>query len=64
MTSTEISVHNVISIVLGDRKLLGRDSMSPFWTREIVITNDRGESVMIQLFSHSDDEEAALKVQS
>ena len=65
MTTTDISVHNVTSIILGDRRLLGADTDNPFYTRDIVITNDRGESVAITLFSVRDaDEDTALKVQS
>ena len=64
MTTSEISVHNVTSIVIGDRRLLGADGNNPFYTREIIITNNRGEQVSITVFSHSDDEDTALKVQS
>ncbi len=64
MTTSEISVHNVTSIVIGDRRLLGADGSNPFYTREIIITNTRGEQVSITVFSHSDDEDTALKVQS
>lgn len=64
MNTADISIHNVTSVVVGDRRFHGGDSSNPFWTRDIVITNDRGESVTINLYSHSDDEDTALKVQS
>lgn len=62
MSTTEISIHNVVSIVVGDRRF--HDGNSPFYTRDITITNERGESVVINLYSHQDDEDVALKVQS
>ena len=63
MNTADISIHNVTSIVVGDRKF--HDSpTNPFFTRYIVITNDRGETVTICMYSHSDDEDTALKVQS
>ena len=64
MNTAELSLHNVVSIVVGDRRFHGSNSDNPFWTRDIVITNIRGESVTIYLYSHSDDEDTALKVQS
>ena len=65
MSTADISIHNVTSIVLGDRRLLGADTDNPFYTRDLVITNDRGESVAITLYSVRDaDEETALKVHS
>jgi hypothetical protein len=64
MSAADISIHNVTSIVLGDRRLLGAETNDPFWTRELVITNDRKESIVITLYSRSDDEDTALKVQS
>ena len=65
MNTTNISIHNVTSIVLGDRRLLCADTDNPFYTRDIVITNNRGESVNITLFSvHDADEDTGLKVLS
>jgi hypothetical protein len=64
MNTAELSLHNVVSIVVGDRRFHGGNSDNPFWTRDIVITNDRGQSVTINMYSHSDDEDTALKVQS
>ena len=65
MSTADISIHNVTSIVLGDRRLLGADTDNPFYTRDIVITNNRGESVNITLFSvHDADEDTGLKVLS
>ena len=63
MSTTDISINNVTSIVVGDRRF-HESPTNPFFTRDIVITNDRGESVTINLYSHSDDEDTALKVQS
>ena len=65
MNTTNISIHKVTSVVIGDRRLIGADTDDPFYTRDIVITNNRGESVNITLFSVRDaDEDTALKVQS
>lgn len=65
MSTADISIHNVTSVVLGDRRLLGADTDNPFYTRDIVITNDRGERVSITLYSVKDaDEDTGLKVQS
>lgn len=64
MNTADISIHNVTSIVVGERRFHGGYSSNPFWTRDIVITNDRGESVTINLYSQSDDEDTAIKVQS
>lgn len=65
MSTADISIHNVTSIVLGDRRMLGADTDNPFYTRDIVVTNDRGESVNITLYSVKDaDEDTGLKVQS
>ena len=65
MNTADISIHNVISIVVGDRLFHGGDSSNPFWARDIVITNDRGESITITAYSTRDaDEDTALKVQS
>jgi len=64
MNTADISIHNVTSIVVSERRFHGGNSDNPFWTRDIVITNDRGESVSINLYSHSSDEDSALKVQS
>ena len=63
MRTTDISMHDVKSIVLGDRRYHDSGN-SPFYSRDITITNDRGESIVISLYSHSDDEDTALKVQS
>ena len=51
MNTTNISIHKVTSVVIGDRRLIGADTDDPFYTRDIVITNNRGESVNITLFS-------------
>ncbi len=63
MNTADISIHNVTSIVVSERRFHESPTNS-FFTRDIVITNDRGESVTINLYSHSDDEDTALKVQS
>ena len=63
MNTADISIHNVTSIVVSERRFHDSPTNS-FFTRDIVITNDRGESVTINLYSHSDDEDTALKVQS
>ena len=65
MNTTNISIHKVTSVVIGDRRLIGADTDDPFYTRDIVITNNRGESVNITLFSvHDADEDTGLKVLS
>lgn len=64
MNVTEVSIHNVKSVVVSDRRLLGGGTDHPFYSREIVITNDRDESVTISLYSYDSDEDEALKVRS
>ena len=63
MNTADISIHTVTSIVVSERRFHENPTNS-FFTRDIVITNDRGESVTINLYSHSDDDDTALKVQS
>lgn len=65
MNTANIEVHNVKSIVVSDRRCHNADRDDAFFTRDIVITNDRGESVTITAYSTRDaDEDTALKVQS
>lgn len=59
----ELSIHNVASIQVGDRKFHDSDSR-PFWHREIVITDEKGLSFTISLFCGNEDDDKALKVQS
>lgn len=61
--SIELNIHNVTSITVGDRKFHDSD-ISPFWHREIVITDEKGVSYTISLYSRDDDEDNALKVRS
>ena len=63
MNTADISIHNVTSIVVSERRFHESPTNS-FFTRDIIITDERGESVTINLYSHSDDEDTALKVQS
>lgn len=64
MNTADISIHNVTSIVVSERRFHESPTNS-FFTRDIVITNDRGESVTICVYSCRDaDEETAIKVQS
>lgn len=64
MNVTEVSIHNVKSVVISDRRRHGEGTDREFYTREIVITNDRNESVTISLYSYESDEDEALKVRS
>jgi len=41
--TTSTSIHKVASIQLGERRYHGGSS-APFWSREIVITDDKGNT--------------------
>ena len=65
MNTANIEIHSVKSIVISDRRCHNADRDDAFFTRDIVITNDRGESVTICVYScRGDDEDVAIKVQS
>lgn len=55
----DISIHNTKSIEISAlREVTGS---TPFFTRDIVITDDRGHTITITCYSHSDEGEE-LKV--
>lgn len=65
MNTADISIHNVTSIVISDRREINAGREDAFFVRDIVITNDRGEYITITAYSTRDaDEDTALKVQS
>lgn len=59
MTST--SIQKVISIELGARRYHGGSS-APFWSREIVITDDVGNTHTVELYSSGQEDDDCLKV--
>lgn len=65
MNTANIEFHNAKSIVISDRREINAGREDAFFVRDIVITNDRGESITITAYSTRDaDEDTALKVQS
>jgi hypothetical protein len=59
MTST--SIHKVASVELGERKYHGGSS-APFWSREIVITDDKGSTHTVELYANGEEDSDVLKV--
>jgi hypothetical protein len=59
MTST--SIHKVTSVQLGERRYHGGSS-APFWSREIVITDDKGNTHTVELYASGEEDSDALKV--
>ena len=65
MNTANIEIHSTKSVVISDCREINQGRDDAFFTRDIVITNARGESVTITLYScRDDDENTALKVQS
>lgn len=65
MNTADISIHYVTSIVISDRREINAGREDAFFVRDIVITNNRGESITINAYStRNADEDTALKVQS
>lgn len=60
---TETTVHRVAKIEIADRRFHESDT-NPFWAREIVITDEDGNTHTLALYSNSSDEETALRVSS
>jgi hypothetical protein len=60
---TETSIHRVAKIEIGERRFHA-SSTSPFWCRSITVTDEDGHSHTLELYSHSEDEDTALKVTS
>jgi hypothetical protein len=60
---TETTVHRVAKIEITDRRFHESDT-NPFWAREIVITDEDGNTHTLALYSNSSDEETALRVSS
>jgi hypothetical protein len=58
---TETSIHNVAKIEIGDRRFHDSET-SPFWSRNITVTDVDGNQHTLELYSRSDDEDTALKV--
>ena len=59
MTST--SIHKVASVELGERRYHGGGS-NPFWTREIIVTDENGNTHTLAMFANGEEDSDALKV--
>jgi hypothetical protein len=58
----ELSIHGVTTIEAVGNKHFSDDGETPaFWNRKIVVTNDKGEKMTLNLFSGSPE---ALKVRN
>ena len=59
---TETTIHDVAKIEIGDRRL--HDGTHPFWSRDITVTDEDGNTHTLAMYSTSSDEETALMVLS
>lgn len=60
---TETTIHRVAKIEVTDRRFL-ESYTNPFWAREIVVTDEDGNTHTLAMYSNSSDEETALRVLS
>ena len=60
LMKTETIIHDVASIEICERFYHG--GQNPFWTRSIKVTDKDGNTHELSMFSHSEDEDKALKV--
>ena len=60
---TETTIRRVAKIEVTDRQFHESDT-SPFWAREIVVTDEDGNTHTLAMYSTSSDEETALMVLS
>lgn len=60
---TETTIHRVAKIEVTDRRFHESDT-DPFWVREIVVTDEDGNTHTLAMYSNSSDEETALRVLS
>ena len=58
---TETSVHKVAKIEIGERRFHDSET-SPFWVRDIVITDVEGHSHTINVYANGQEDEDCLKV--
>jgi hypothetical protein len=59
--TTSTSIHKVASVELGERRYHGGSS-APFWSREIVITDDKGNTHTVELYASGQEDDDCLKV--
>lgn len=60
---TETTIHHVAKIEVTDRRFHESDT-NPFCAREIVVTDEDGNTHTLAMYSNSSDEETALRVLS
>ncbi len=60
---TETTIHHVAKIEVTDRRF-HESNTNPFWAREIVVTDEDGNTHTLAMYSNSSDEETALRVLS
>ncbi len=58
---TNTSIHKVVSVELGERYYHGGSS-APFWSREIIVKDENGNTHTLALFANGEEDSDALKV--